>query len=133
MILHVTEAEYRGEYRISVRFNDGSSGVVDLAGKLTGSMFEPLVDKRLFARLRVDPELGTVAWDNGADLAPEYLQQLAKAEPKEHAKGSTAPGKARDRRPATPPARGTRRMGLAPLPQHAKRIGPSRAGQCHGS
>jgi len=76
VILHVTDAEYHGGFRIWVCFNDGSSGEADLAGKLTGSMFKPLEDTRLFCRFQVDRELGTIVWDNGADLAPEYLKGL---------------------------------------------------------
>jgi hypothetical protein len=41
-------------------------------------MFEPLRDEREFRRLRVAPELHTLAWPNGADLAPEHLYQLVR-------------------------------------------------------
>ena len=75
MILHVEEARYLRDYRIWVRFNDGSSGEVDLAGVLTGPVFEPLQDLRSFRRFRVDPELDTIVWYNGADLAPEFLRE----------------------------------------------------------
>ena len=102
MILHVTKARFLSGYKIWLSFNDGSSGEVDLAGKLTGSMFEPLSDKRLFARFRVDKELGTVVWDNGADLAPEFLQQCLKPEPatgkKSRSSRPIAAGTARPRR-----------------------------------
>ncbi len=76
MMLHVTKARYLGGYRIHVEFNDGSGGDIELAGKLIGSMFEPLSDKKVFARFRVDEELGTIVWENGDDLAPEYLKNL---------------------------------------------------------
>ena len=76
MVLHVTKARYLNGYKIHVEFNDGSRGEIDLAGSLTGTMFEPLIDKRLFAKFRVDDELGTIVWENGADLAPEYLEKL---------------------------------------------------------
>jgi len=36
-------------------------------------VFEPLRDPAYFAKLRVDPELGTVVWPNGADLDPDVL------------------------------------------------------------
>jgi hypothetical protein len=36
-------------------------------------MFEPLKDPDLFLQVKVDPELETVIWPNGADLAPEFL------------------------------------------------------------
>jgi hypothetical protein len=40
-------------------------------------MFEPLKDPDLFLQAKVDPELETVIWPNGADLAPEFLYQGA--------------------------------------------------------
>ena len=36
-------------------------------------MPESLKDKKLFAQLRVDDELSTIVWPNGADLAPESV------------------------------------------------------------
>ena len=76
MILHVLEAKYVHDYVIHLRFNDGSEGDVDLRGELGGEVFEPLRDMDKFKRFRVDPEIQTVVWDNGADLAPEFLHQM---------------------------------------------------------
>ncbi len=73
MILHVTHAKYVGDYRVEVAFNDGRKGVADLSGLLRGAILKPLKDKSLFSQLRVDEELETIAWPNGADLAPEYI------------------------------------------------------------
>jgi hypothetical protein len=38
---------------------------------------EPLQDVEYFATVAVDPDLGTVVWPNGADLAPDVLHQQA--------------------------------------------------------
>ncbi len=73
MILHVVEARYERDYIIHLKFNDGAEGYVDLADELYGEMFAPLKDVTRFEAFRVDPELETVVWDNGADLAPEFL------------------------------------------------------------
>ena len=73
MILHVIEARYERDYVIHLRFNDGAEGFVDLADELHGEMFAPLKDTAKFKAFRVDPELETIVWDNGADLAPEFL------------------------------------------------------------
>jgi ribosomal protein L31E len=73
MILHVAEARYDRDYVIRLRFNDGAEGFVDLAEELYGEMFEPLRDVEKFKSFRVDPELNTIVWENGADLAPEFL------------------------------------------------------------
>lgn len=73
--LHITDARYVGGYRLWLRFNEGSEGVVDLAEWLEGPMFEPLRDINLFKQFRLDPEIETVVWPNGADLAPEFLYE----------------------------------------------------------
>ena len=75
MFLHVTEAKYLHDYVIWLRFNDGVEGEIDLENELEGEVFEPLKDKQLFQRFKVDPELATIVWENGADLAPEFLYE----------------------------------------------------------
>jgi hypothetical protein len=75
MILHVVEARYEHDYVIRLKFNDGAEGLVDLAGELHGQMFAPLKEMTKFKAFRVDPELNTIVWENGADFAPEFLHQ----------------------------------------------------------
>jgi hypothetical protein len=77
-MLHVIDMEYRGGHRLWLQFNDGAEGVVDLGGSLNGTVFDPLRDPREFATAHLDPELHTVAWANGADVAPEFLRGLLK-------------------------------------------------------
>lgn len=73
MILHVKEARYLHDYVIWVKFNNGIEGEIDLEGELEGEVFSALKDKNLFKSFEVDPVLKTVVWENGADLAPEFL------------------------------------------------------------
>lgn len=73
MILHVKEARYLHDYVIRVRFNDDVEGEVDLRNELDGEVFESLKDMNNFRRFSVDPDLQTIVWQNGADLAPEFL------------------------------------------------------------
>lgn len=73
-MLEITKAEYRGDYRIRVEFNDGISGVVNLESELWGPVFEPLRDFDMFRRFRVSDVLHTIVWDNDADFAPEFLR-----------------------------------------------------------
>ena len=75
MILHIEEARYVREFVVWLRFNDGAEGEVDLKDELFGEVFEPLHDVAKFRQLRLDPELNTIAWSNGADLAPEFLHE----------------------------------------------------------
>ncbi len=78
MILHVKEAKYLHDYVLWLRFNDGAEGVVDLKDELYGEVFEPLKDIERFKSFKVDPDLETIVWDNGADLAPEFLYDKMK-------------------------------------------------------
>ena len=78
MILHVREAKYLHDYVVWLRFNDGAEGEVDLADELEGEVFGPLRDKSEFRNFRVDPEMETIVWSNGADLAPEFLYENMK-------------------------------------------------------
>ena len=73
----VVNAEYRGEYRIRLAFNDGLEATVDFARWLDGPIFEALKDRVYFARFFIDGV--TVAWPNGADIAPETPYREAKA------------------------------------------------------
>lgn len=75
MFLHVREAKYLRDYVIWLRFNDGAEGEIDLEGELEGEMFSPLRDLDQFKRFDVDPEIQTIVWENGADLAPEFLYE----------------------------------------------------------
>ena len=70
----VVAANALGNYRLRLCFEDGVEGVIDLAPDLSfRGVFEPLRDPVFFAHVRVDTELGTVVWPNGADLDPDVL------------------------------------------------------------
>lgn len=76
MILHMTEVKTLPGYRLFLRFNNGVSGEVDLRGELEGEIFDTLKDPAQFATAHQHPVMRTVAWGNGADLAPEFLLEL---------------------------------------------------------
>lgn len=73
----VVRAEFRRGYKIHLTFNDGLEGTVDFKQWIDGPIFEPLKKRGYFERFFVDG--GTVAWPNGADVAPETLYESAKA------------------------------------------------------
>lgn len=77
MIPRVLEVIPQEGHRLWLRFHDGLCGIVDLESELWGPMFEPLKDLKLFRQATVHPELETIAWPNGADLAPEFLYRAA--------------------------------------------------------
>jgi hypothetical protein len=75
IIPEVIEVRPTGGWRVWLSFADGREGEVDLSRYLGyGPVFEPLADEKFFRQLRVDA--GTVAWPNGADIAPERLYEL---------------------------------------------------------
>ncbi|MBI5741264.1 MAG: DUF2442 domain-containing protein [Nitrospirae bacterium] len=78
MILHVKEARHLHDHVIWLRFNNGAEGEIDLKDELEGEMFEPLKDVEIFKSFKVDPEIETIVWPNGADLAPEFLYEKMK-------------------------------------------------------
>lgn len=87
MILHVKEAKYIEDYKVEVSFNDGRNGIADLRDAIRGPVFEHLKDTSAFAKLTVNKELNTIAWPNGADLAPEFIYfQAFKDDPELQAK-----------------------------------------------
>lgn len=67
----VVQAQDRGGHLIRVVFNDGTEGTVSFRRWLKGPIFEPLQELDYFRRFYIDG--GTVAWPNGADIAPETL------------------------------------------------------------
>lgn len=72
----ITEAKYLDNYKIELTFNDGQTFPVDLKDSLTGPVFESLKDLVEFQKFRLNPELDTIVWNNGADFAPDYLYAL---------------------------------------------------------
>jgi hypothetical protein len=78
----VRDVEVLSQYRLRLTFSDGLVGDVDLwhLSEWDG-VFADLRDPAFFALVRVDSEIGTVAWPNGADLAPEVLYERAAEHP----------------------------------------------------
>jgi len=68
----ITRIKHMEGYRYHIVFDDGTRGEVDFAEYLDkGPVFEPLRDLEFFKQARI--EGGTIAWSNGADIAPESL------------------------------------------------------------
>ncbi|MBJ7259983.1 MAG: DUF2442 domain-containing protein [Chthoniobacterales bacterium] len=72
-IHRVVGCECVAPYSLRLRFDDELETTVDLAEVLEGEIYGPLRDPFLFARVAVDPEIGTVVWPNGADFDPSLL------------------------------------------------------------
>lgn len=82
MLKDIVEARVADGYKLYIRFEDGVDGEVDLSQLIEfKGVFSPLQDLQELARLRVDPETGTVCWPNGADLDPDVLYAVASGVP----------------------------------------------------
>ena len=77
----ITAVEVVGDFRLRLTFDDQTVGEVDFTDHDWPGVLEPLGDADFFARVVVDRELGTVAWPNGVDLAPEPLYEEAQRNP----------------------------------------------------
>jgi hypothetical protein len=78
-MIWVTDAKPLANFRLWVRFSDGTEGDVDLKGFIesdTRPIVAALREPRLFADMRVESD--TVVWQNGFDLAPEFLYEKAR-------------------------------------------------------
>ena len=73
MIPRLVDMKYVSEYKIWLSFEDGIEGEVDLEDELWGEVFEPLRRRARFKTVRLDKELNTICWEDGADFAPEFL------------------------------------------------------------
>jgi Protein of unknown function (DUF2442) len=76
-LVHVTRVEVVGDHRLRLGFEDGTEGDLDFSEWGWRGVFQPLADPAYFGQVRLDEELGTIVWPNGADVAPETLHSWA--------------------------------------------------------
>jgi glycine/D-amino acid oxidase-like deaminating enzyme len=83
-IHRVRSFRIEGSYTLRVQFDDNSEQVIDFEPVLAGELFRPLRELAVFQQVRLDPEVHTLVWPNGADFDPqtlhdwpEYAQALA--------------------------------------------------------
>jgi len=83
-IHQVVSFERVAPYTLRVSFEDGTKQVIDFRPVLVGELYGPLNDGAIFDQVRIDEEVHTLVWPNGADFDPALLhdwpdtgQQLA--------------------------------------------------------
>ena len=76
----VSDVEALPEFRLRVRFLDGTGGIVDMAKRVhspDAGVFAELSDVARFQEVYV--ELGAVTWPSGIDMAPDAMYDAIKA------------------------------------------------------
>ena len=72
-IYRVRAFEVVAPYTLRVCFDDGTEQTIDFRPVLAGELYGPLRDPELFNQVRIDPEVETLVWPNGADFDPATL------------------------------------------------------------
>jgi hypothetical protein len=77
MLKDIIEVKPLENYQLYLKFEDNQEGVVDISKMIefTG-IFAPLKELDYFQKVQLNPEWGTIYWDNGADLDPDVLYSL---------------------------------------------------------
>lgn len=60
-------------YTLEVEFDDKTTQVIDFHSILKGELYAPLNDLTIFNQVKIDSEVHTLVWPNGADFDPETL------------------------------------------------------------
>ena len=72
-IHQVTGFELLGGFRLRIEFEDQTEQTIDLEPVLSGEIYGPLRSPSIFQQVRLDPEVRTLVWPNGADFDPATL------------------------------------------------------------
>ena len=72
-IYRVQTLRIEAPYTLRVRFDDATEQVIDFRPILAGELFGPLRDLAVFNQVRIDHEVHTLVWPNGADFDPATL------------------------------------------------------------
>ena len=82
MLKDIIEVNHQENYLLYLKFEDGKEGVVDISQliEFTG-IFAKLQDINYFKTVKLNPEWGTIYWENGADLDPDVLYSIVTNEP----------------------------------------------------
>ena len=84
MLKDIIAVQPKTGYQLYLKFEDGSEGIVDISQliKFTG-VFADLQNLDYFQQVKVNPEWGTIYWDNDADLDPDVLYSVVTEQPDE--------------------------------------------------
>ena len=65
------------DHTLSVVFDNGERGILDMKPMLNFGVFQKIKDYEAFKRVRIS--FDTIEWECGIDLDPEYVYERCKA------------------------------------------------------
>jgi hypothetical protein len=80
-ICRVSSFQKVAPFTLRVQFDDGTSQIIDFCPVLRGEIYGPLQELTLFDQVRIDPEIHTLVWPNGADFDPAILHNWPESGP----------------------------------------------------
>jgi hypothetical protein len=87
-IYKVRSVKIAAPYTLRVEFDDGTEQTIDFRPVLAGELYGPLREPAMFNAVKIDPEVHTLVWPNGADFDPATLHDWP-----QHVKALTARAK----------------------------------------
>lgn len=82
MLIDIVSVRVLDQFCLEIGFEDGVIGTVDVAQLISfQGVFAPLADRHFFEQVRVNSDIGSIAWPNGADLDPDVLYSIVTGEP----------------------------------------------------
>jgi len=81
----VTRVQCLDDYRVRLTFDNGENREVDISALVPfDGVFAALKDRAYFTRVRVEPDVGTIVWPNGADICPDVLYEKSRPNGNDH-------------------------------------------------
>ena len=80
-IYRVSSFQKIAPFTLRVQFDDGTFQIIDFRPVLKGELYGPLQTPALFDQVRIDPEVHTLVWPNGADFDPAILHNWSESGP----------------------------------------------------
>ncbi len=72
-ICRVRSFQIVDDFTLRVQFDDATEQMINFRPILAGELYGPLSDLGLFNQVRLDTEVQTLVWPNGADFDPATL------------------------------------------------------------
>jgi len=72
-IYKVRSVKIVAPYTLRVGFDDATEQTIDFRPVLAGELYGPLRELSIFNQVKIDPEVHTLVWPNGADFDPATL------------------------------------------------------------